>query len=99
MTASGTIADYPGARSDLSRRRWFFCSSVVIGWPVLAVLVNILPRDWLPFIFYPYLIWFMVSGFRLQSFSCPRCNEYALGKWSYQNALSRKCINCGLRFP
>ena len=61
------------------------------------MVFQLVPRSCLPFIFYAYVVWFLVAGFRLQAFLCPRCNAYALGKWSYQNVLSSRCVRCGLR--
>lgn len=43
-----------------------------------------------------WMVFFLVAGFRCQSFRCPRCSKWFFAKWWYRNPLARRCVHCGL---
>jgi hypothetical protein len=40
---------------------------------------------------------FLVTGWRVQLWRCPRCGEWFSAKWWYNKSfLARQCVHCGL---
>jgi hypothetical protein len=44
-----------------------------------------------------WMVAYMVIGFRIQLWPCPRCGKRFSAKWWYNKWLfARKCVHCGL---
>jgi hypothetical protein len=44
-----------------------------------------------------WILLFLITGIRYQTFRCPRCGNWFAAKWWYNKSfLARKCVHCGL---
>jgi hypothetical protein len=68
---------------------------IAIGLP-LATLSGIKPD----YFFFPiagsWVLAFLIVGWRLNWFRCPRCRNRFFSTWWYHNPFARKCVHCGL---
>jgi hypothetical protein len=83
------------------RRRWFFGilltyvpGLAALGYPLSRVLdsdtpVYVLAGAW--------MIAFIVSSNRMDSFPCPKCQRAFFRKFLFHNPLARRCMHC--EFP
>lgn len=93
----------PSAWDELRRRRRRF----LIGWLGLFVLVPCLPFVTNGSLSLPakcvagilsgaWILMFVVAGYRLNYFSCPRCAKPFFGNRRMTNTLVSRCQHCGL---
>ena len=87
------------------RKRWREIWLSVLGWVVIAALVQVLPRfawgETVLSVLFPIwaMVWFVgmtINSLRLVAFSCPRCGQMYFNP--FVPLMSQmKCKSCGLR--
>ena len=82
------------------RRRNAFIGAVA-SYAVLLALVALFPRDNLLAAYWwivamPLFGWFIVAGFRLTYWRCPRCNKPFFTRLFWGNLFAHRCLHCGL---
>ena len=43
-----------------------------------------------------FFVWFMVAGFRLTYWRCPRCSKPFFTRLLWGNLFAHRCLHCGL---
>jgi hypothetical protein len=74
----------------------FFATVPLIGVPLEYLLKTEIP---VYFVAISWMIAFVVTGWRLAYWKCPRCNNWFFAKGLlgfYCNPLARRCLHCGL---
>jgi len=82
------------------RRRKTFVAAV-LAYAALLALVAIAPNTSLLADYWWVLAallfaWFMVAGFRLTYWHCPRCGKPFFTRLFWGNLFARRCLHCGL---
>jgi hypothetical protein len=88
--------------ADLRQRR-ILCLIALLGFvPVVAPLAVLTARlgDWQWLVIVVALGWaafLVITGLRVHTFPCPRCHKWFAWSWWWHNALTDRCLHCGLR--